>query len=121
LLKVLIVEDEADGQEVLMYLLQRVEIATESAKSAEEALKLLAQHDYSAVIIDLMLPGMDGLELLRIIRHSERTAQLPCIAVTAFHSSHVKKQALDIGFDAYFSKPLDTRTFGKELLAILQR
>ena len=74
---------------------------------------------YDAVIIDLALPGKDGWELLSEIVDNPNTENLPCIAVTAFHNSKLREQALHAGFTAYFPKPLDGTQLGRELDRIL--
>jgi CheY-like chemotaxis protein len=112
---VLVVEDEPDGQDVVIQILGLYNIATDAAATAEDALGRLEQADYTAVVIDLNLPGMDGIELVREIRDHAVLQSLPCIAITAYHSSAVKQQALASGFDAYFAKPLDDTAFVREL------
>jgi CheY-like chemotaxis protein len=112
---VLIVEDEVDGQEVVEGILGYFNIATDVAATAEEAIQLLAQQRYTAAVIDLGLPGIDGLELMRLIREQQALAGLPCIAITAYHTSQLKREALEAGFDAYFAKPLDDTSFTREL------
>jgi two-component system, cell cycle response regulator DivK len=116
---VLVIEDEPDGREVLREMLARGSINVEAVGSAEQGIDLLHRHHYHAVIIDLMLPEMDGLQLIRMIRANPATARLPCIAVTAYHTSSVKKQALEMGFDGYFPKPLDRRTFIDEVRRLI--
>jgi CheY-like chemotaxis protein len=118
-MKVLMVDDDIDAQRLLSQTLLRVGIESEGVRSAEEAVKHLDKFKYDAVIIDLMLPGMDGLGLLKNIRRSPHTARLKCVAVTAFHSPNIQKQALDIGFDAYFAKPVDPLSFGQDLLGLI--
>lgn len=118
-MKLLIVEDEIDSQQVMSSLLDIVHIVADSASSAEAGLGYLEANDYDAVIIDLALPGMDGFGLLNEIRSSAELKNLPCVAVTAFHSSEVKKQALEAGFDGYFAKPLSTRNFAHDLMEVL--
>ena len=105
--KFLVVEDEPDGQTILAGLLRHAHIDTCVVGSAEEALKNLATFIYTGVVIDLGLPGMDGMGLIKVIRSSSTLAHLPCMAVTAFHSSKVKKLALEAGFNEYVSKPID--------------
>src|SRR5258706_3997357 len=101
--RVLVVEDEPDGQEVIAQLLKHFLMETDQVASAEEALQLLTEHAYSGAVIDLALPGMDGWELLKLIRSTPHTTHLPCVAITAFHTSTVRQQALVSGFNAYFS------------------
>jgi len=62
---------------------------------------------------------MDGLSLVREIRSNSDTSSLPCVAITAYHTSTVKQQTIDAGFDAYFSKPLDDTSFIRELTRLL--
>jgi len=112
---VLVVEDEPDGQDVVAQILNLYNISTAGSATAEDALESLEHRDYTAAIIDLNLPGMDGIELVREIRAHEALNALPCIAITAFHTSAVKQQALASGFDAYFPKPLDDTAFVREL------
>src|SRR5215470_429952 len=112
---ILVVEDEPDAQEVMAEMLGHFEIEAELVGSAEEALSLLAERQYTAAVIDLALPGMDGLALMRTMRSNPQTADLPCVAVTAYHSSLVKKQALEAGCNAYMSKPLDDNHLLEEL------
>jgi CheY-like chemotaxis protein len=119
--RILIVEDEPDGQEVAVELLSHFDIQTDVAGTAEEALVLLNQNQYSAAIIDLALPGMDGLELIRLIRSNPSISNLPCITYTAYHSSLVKKQAFEAGCNAYLSKPVDDKRFVTELSRIIEQ
>ncbi len=117
---ILVVEDEPDGQTVVAAILNYFHIQAEVVGTAEEALKSLAVKAFSAVVIDLMLPGMNGLTLVQSIRESAPTSSLPCIAITAYHTSTVKQQALDCGFDAYFSKPLEDTAFVRELSRLIE-
>jgi CheY-like chemotaxis protein len=109
--RVLIVEDEPDGQAVVTSMLDHYQINAEAVANAEEALHSLSRDRYDAIVIDLMLPGMDGLELVQTIRNDPATRDLPCLAITAYHTSRVKADALDVGFDGYFAKPLKPDTF----------
>lgn len=120
MLHILAVEDEPDGQEVLALLLTLADMQVDRAGTAEEALKKLHQsNDYDAVVIDLALPGMDGFQLLGAIRTDDDLAHLPCVAITAYHDSGVRQEALAMGFDAYFPKPLDDRSFSDDLHQII--
>ena len=109
--RVLVVEDEPDGQAVVTSLLDHYHINAEAVDNAEDALSSLSRANYDAIVIDLMLPGMDGLELVQTIRNDPATRDLPCLAITAYHTSRVKADAMDVGFDGYFAKPLKPDTF----------
>ncbi|NWF70297.1 MAG: response regulator [Chloroflexi bacterium] len=119
--RILVVEDEPDGQEVVMDILEYYRIPSDAVGTAEEALKRLAQQIYNGVVIDLALPGMDGFGLLRAIRGDARLKALPCIACTAYHTSMVRKEALEAGFDAYFPKPLDDHALIRELQRLIPK
>jgi CheY-like chemotaxis protein len=107
----LIVEDEPDGQEVVSRMLEYVGVTSDTVAMAEDALSYLDQNTYHGIVIDLMLPQMDGIELIKQIRQHPSISNLPCIAITAFHTSAVKQEALASGFDTYMSKPLDDTAF----------
>lgn len=108
---ILVVEDEPDGQEVVSRMLSLANVQVQVAGDAEEALQLLNENDYSAAIIDLALPGMDGFQLLQAIRREPRLTSIRCVAITAFHTPELKHHAIQVGFDAYFAKPLDRTRF----------
>ncbi len=116
---ILVVEDEPDGREIISALLNHFGVNADLAPDGEQALDLLADHHYDAAVIDLMLPGIDGLELIQVIRSTPHIAALPCIAVTAYHTSKIKKDAKDAGYNAFYPKPLDDSAFFAELTRIL--
>lgn len=118
---ILIVEDDPDGQALVSHVVSHLRMPNHVVGDAEKAtVKLFESGEaYRAVIIDLALPGKDGWELLADIRQNPATADLLCIAVTAFHTSKTREDALRAGFDAYFAKPLDATHFARELEALL--
>lgn len=118
---ILIVEDDPDGQVMVSHVVGYMRIPFEVVGDAEKALQKLSEGsgNYRAIIIDLALPGKDGWELLADIRSNPATADMTCIAVTAFHTSKTREQALRNGFNAYFSKPLDATHFARELEVLL--
>lgn len=119
---ILIVEDDADGQMMLSVLLEPLGISIDIATNAEEAEHFLFQSgkDYHAAIIDLALPDKDGWQILAEILKDSRTANLPCVAATAYHTSKLREDALLAGFKAYFPKPIDGQRFVQELQNLLQ-
>lgn len=112
-LHLLIVDDEPDSAEVVEMMLAPARIATTVVGDAYQAIEKLqeAPERYSAVIIDLALPGMDGFGLLNELRAAAATSEKPLIAITAYHTPELKARALKAGFNAYFPKPLDTTVF----------
>ncbi len=119
--RILVVEDDPDGQVVVATMLERLNIPIDVANNAAEAEELLfhSGHGYSAIILDLALPDKDGWEILEQIQANPQTANIPCVAVTAYHNSKLRKEALTAGFTAYFPKPIDGTIFARELEAIL--
>jgi len=81
--KVLVVDDEADLVELLSYNLKKEGFFADPAYNGEEALKKLKSEKYDLIILDLMLPGLQGIELCRIIRNDPKNASLPIIMLTA--------------------------------------
>jgi CheY-like chemotaxis protein len=108
---ILIVEDEPDGRAVVEGMLDYFQMTCFSVADAEDALVALDRNGYNIAVIDLALPGMDGFDLIRAIRSTPHLANLPCMAVTAYHTSSVKHQAFKAGFDSYLPKPLDSARF----------
>lgn len=120
--RILVVEDDPDGQEVVSVMLHHLGVpVVDVAGTAMEAEALLfvAERSYHAIIIDLALPDKDGWELLGLIQAYPATTHIPCIAVTAFHTSRLREQAIKSGFTAYFPKPLEAITFARRLEAML--
>lgn len=120
-IRILVVEDDPDGQQVVATVLHHLNYEMDVANNATEAEELLFNSGwtYHAAIIDLALPDKDGWELLAEILESPTTADLFCIAVTAYHTSKLREEAMQRGFRAYFSKPLDANHFARSLQEIL--
>ena len=119
--KILVIEDDADGQMMMSTILGHHNIFVDIAGNAEEAEQFLFQSDntYDAAIIDLALPDKDGWQVLSEIMEDSRTAKLPCIAATAYHTSKLREDAIHAGFKAYFPKPIDGTKFLRELETLL--
>lgn len=116
---VIVVEDEDDSMALVQGLLEYHGVPSIAAPTAEDALVILKQTVPTLIIIDLALPGIDGWGLLAAIRRNRALANVPCIAITAYHTAEVAHAALEAGFDAYFAKPLDATSFVRELVGIV--
>jgi CheY-like chemotaxis protein len=118
---ILVVEDDPDGQEMITTMLQHLQFAVDSVDDAEAATGVLSSSEnvYDAIIIDLALPGKDGWELLAEIMNNPSTNRIPCIAVTAHHTSKLREETIRAGFVAYFPKPIDATALGRELAALI--
>lgn len=117
---VVVVEDEDDSMDLVQGLLSYHGINSLAAPTAEEALLLLKDTVPTLILIDLMLPGMDGWRLLGEIKRIQALANVPCVALTAYHTAEVANEAIEAGFDAYFAKPLDATSFVRELVGIVE-
>jgi CheY-like chemotaxis protein len=117
---ILVIEDDTDGQEVVSRMLKYHRIPHKIAGSGEDALNFLECEAFSACIVDLALPGIDGWGVLSAIRNDDELQSLPCVAITAYHSTEVAVKAIEAGFNAYFSKPLDATSFVRELTNVLE-
>jgi CheY-like chemotaxis protein len=102
---VLVVEDSTETAEVIEAYFNATGCTITVAASAERALELLPRHHYNALLLDLGLPGMDGVELLARIRHSGM--RIPCVVVTGSYDPDDRKLLSDLGIEALFEKPTD--------------
>lgn len=119
--RILVVEDDPDGQVVVGTILEHMNIPIDVAGNSAEAEHFLFKTNtrYNAVIIDLALPDKDGWELLSEIQAAPSRAAIPCVAVTAYHTSKLREEAILAGFVAYFAKPIDSTSFVRQLEMIL--
>ncbi|PSM20283.1 MULTISPECIES: response regulator transcription factor [Nitratireductor] len=103
--RVLIVEDEPNIVESLRFILERADFAVEALASGTDALDRLRRGRFSAAILDVMLPGMNGFELLRAIRADPALKRLPVLVLTAKGQAADRRMAETIGADAFITKP----------------
>jgi phosphate regulon transcriptional regulator PhoB len=119
--KILVVDDEADIVELVSYNLKKEGFAVDSALNGEEALKCMKSEMYDLMIIDLMLPGIQGMELCRIVRRNSNTAHVPIIILTAKGEEVDKVLGLELGADDYVTKPFSPRELVARVKAVLRR
>lgn len=114
--KILVVDDEKDILELIEYNLTKNGYRVKTALSGEDALELIKENDYDLIILDLMLPGVDGFDICKIIKADKQKANIPIVMVTAKADEADKVAGLEIGADHYVTKPFSPR----ELLAIVK-
>ena len=119
--KVLIVEDERDLLELLKYNLDREGYEVDTAVSGEEGLKKVRADPPDLVLLDLMLPGMDGLEVCRGLKGRPETAGIPVIMLTARGEESDIVAGLELGADDYITKPFSPKILMARLRAVLRR
>ncbi len=118
---VLVVEDEREIREMVAFALERAGFRVIEAGSAEEAIERLEGLLPDAVVIDWMLPGSTGVELVRRIRRDEHTAQLPLIMLTARGEETDRLRSFEVGVDDYVTKPFSPRELIARIKALLRR
>ncbi len=104
---ILIVEDESNSRLLLETYLGDEGYSVKSARSGEEALKIVDEDKPSVIILDIILPGMNGYEVCKILKHSVTTSFIPVILVTALRGNEERIQGLDAGADDFISKPFN--------------
>lgn len=120
-IKIVIVEDEPDILEALEYNLARENFDVISATNGIDGLQLIQQHKPNLALLDLMLPGIDGLEICRQVRANSDIAQTPIIMLTAKSEESDIVLGLGIGADDYISKPFSPRELIARIKAMLRR
>jgi len=105
--KILIVDDEAPNRRLLRSILRHEGCQTDEVASAAEALERLRLEPFDLVYLDVMMPGRDGIDLLREIRATESLRPLPVVLITALNSIEDKVRGLDAGADDFLTKPVD--------------
>lgn len=116
---ILIVDDTPVNLKLTRILLVNEGYKVLTAASAEEALELLRSYHPRLILADIQLPGMDGLEMTRLIKQDERTSDIAVVALTAFAMKGDEQRAIDAGCDGYITKPIDTRALGGRIRQLL--
>jgi CheY-like chemotaxis protein len=116
--RILVVEDHPINVKLVTLLLQGTyEVMT--AGDAEEALQVLQRFLPDLILMDVQLPGMDGLELTRRLKADPRTRGIVVVALTAYAMKGDEDKALGAGCSGYITKPLDTKVFGEQVAGYL--
>ena len=118
---ILLVEDEHDIRELLKFHLERENLAVEAYEKGEDALAALKTHGVSLVLLDLMLPGIDGLEVCRRLKAQPETREIPIIMLTAKDSEADIVAGLEMGAADYVCKPFSPRVLMARIRAVLRR
>ena len=119
--QILVVEDEPAIQVLIAYALEQSGYAVLQAENAEKALEMIDEKLPDLVLLDWMLPKMNGVEFARLIRRKERTKLLPIIMLTARIDESDKVNGLEIGADDYITKPFSPRELVARIKAVLRR
>jgi two-component system cell cycle response regulator DivK len=118
---ILIVEDNPRNLKLVRDVLGHAGYRTLEAGTAEEGLALARSERPALVLMDVQLPGIDGVEALVRLRADRETAEIPVLALTAFAMKEDRERFLAAGFDGYLEKPLDIRELPRRVAAVLPR
>ncbi|MBI3001271.1 MAG: response regulator transcription factor [Deltaproteobacteria bacterium] len=119
--KILVVEDEPDIRKLVHYNLAQEKYQVIEAEDGEKALRLLQREKPDLIVLDLLLPGMSGLELCRTLRERPETARFPILMLTAKAGEADRVLGLELGADDYLTKPFSSREMVARVKAILRR
>lgn len=119
--KILVVDDEEDILELLRFNLLREGYNVSCAASGEEALRLAKSEIPDLLVQDLMLPGIDGLEVTKILKNDSRTKDIPIVMLTAKGEEADIVTGLELGADDYITKPFSPRVLVARVRAVLRR
>ncbi len=119
--RILLIEDEPDIAEVLQYNLEKEGFAVETAPRGDSGLEAVRRATPDLILLDLMLPGLDGLELTRLLKRDGATARVPIVMLTARGEEVDRIVGLELGADDYISKPFSPREVVLRVKAVLRR
>jgi DNA-binding response OmpR family regulator len=119
--RILIVEDDRDIADLVGRYLQKAGFTTELLSSGRDALRAIAERPPDLLILDLMLPHVDGIEICRAVRSSDKAAAMPIIMLTARAEESERIVGLEIGADDYIAKPFSPNELVARVRALLRR
>ena len=119
--RILVVDDEEDILELLKYNLNREGYQVVSASSGEKCLQKAGSEKLDLIVLDLMLPGMDGLEVAKILKNNSNTLHIPIIMLTAKGEEADIVTGLELGADDYITKPFSPRILIARVRAVIRR
>jgi len=118
---ILIVEDNDKNLKLVRDVLQVKGFSTIEAGTAEDGIKLAAERKPDLILMDIHLPGMNGIDALKVLRGDAATSKIPVIAVTASVMQQDRKLITEAGFDGYVGKPINLKEFLDAVRDILAR
>jgi two-component system phosphate regulon response regulator PhoB len=120
-LSVLVVEDESDIRELITYNLKNEGFEAKGVRTGEEALKVVETQLPDLILLDLMLPGLDGLRVCHSLKVNPRTKNIPIVMITAKSEESDVVRGLNMGADDYITKPFSPKVLVARVFAVLRR
>jgi phosphate regulon transcriptional regulator PhoB len=118
---ILVVDDEKDILDLVSYNLEKEGYNIHTSKNGEDALNIIRKEHFDLIVLDLMLPDIQGMELCKILKEEENTASVPIIMLTAKSDELDKVLGLELGADDYITKPFSPRELIARVKAVLRR
>ena len=118
---ILVIDDEADLVELVRYNAERAGYDVIAANNGEDGLEIARKHRPDLIVLDVMMPGMDGLDVCREMRNDSRTSTTPLIMLTARAAESDRVVGLELGADDYVTKPFSPRELVARVKAVLRR
>ena len=119
-IRVVVVDDNAINLELMTILLESEGFQVEAVEHAEEALRRIRANPPDLLVADVQLPGKSGLDLVKELRSDPATEDLCAVVVTSYAMTTNEQKAYEAGCDGYIRKPIDTRSFGREVAAFVR-
>jgi len=119
--KILLVEDNPVNRRLAEFLLRSQGYQVRAATNAQEAFDTIKAERPDLILMDVQLPGMDGLEATRKLKAEPATRDIPVVAVTSYAMKGDREKALAAGCSGYITKPIDKDTFVREVATVLSR
>jgi DNA-binding response OmpR family regulator len=119
--RALVIEDAPDSREAFVYEFEAAGFVVSDAATGEEGLDLARSFNPDVIVLDLILPGVSGFSVARVLRALEPERNVAILAVSALASEPLRHEAIEAGCDAFFSKPIVVETLVKQALRILAR
>ena len=114
-MKILVVEDEPSSLKLAHLVLAAAGYEVAKAEAAEKAIEEILRSEPEAILLDLELPGIDGLTLARNLKRDPKTRHIAIIAITAFPERHTRDLAMAAGCDGFIVKPVNTRKLSQQV------
>jgi CheY-like chemotaxis protein len=119
MVRIMVVDDDPDTVTVLSRYLQREGFATLEALSGAQCLKLVGEHHVDVILLDLMMPEMDGFQVVRALKNNPATAEIPIIMVTARDDIESRAEGMRVGVSDFLAKPVFRRQLANRIKAQL--
>ena len=117
--QIMVVDDDPDTVTILARYLQREGFATLEALSGPQCLKLVAEHHVDVILLDLMMPEMDGFEVVRALKNNPATAEIPIIMITARDDIESRSEGMRVGVSDFLAKPVFRKQLANRIKAQL--